>query len=322
DYYKGMISDMQLNGASQGTINQGGDNDKQKFMMPVDEHRVTNYTFAQGMGDSLVYLKSAYDKLPAFYIYDGKDERRIKLRDVSLDDHFSLRNGKIVYSAYASDPRWSWRDYSEIRLLDLASNTQRSITSKSKYFMPDLSPSGEMVVAVHQSQSGKSELHVLNVSDGTVRNRIRSADILVFTSPKFIDDSTIVSAVRLTTGKSALAVSDVNTGASERLTPPSFNVVGFPSQSERRPGIIYFTASYGGSDGLFALNKEERRIWRIMNQNSASYFVNVNDGKLTWSEFTAEGYQLRQVKESELKFEEVEEEMMLAERNLFTVTGE
>src|SRR5690606_33011472 len=92
--------------------------------------------------------------------------------------------------------------------------------------------------------------------------------------------------------------------------------------SDKRPDFIYFTASYGGGDGLFALDMEERRISKIVNQNSASYFVNANGGRLTWSVFTAEGYQLQQVKEDELKFETIDEEMVMGERSMFAASGE
>lgn len=287
------------------------------FLLPVDERRVTNYTFGQAIGrDSMIYMKSSYDRLPSFYLRDAKGEHRLRLRDISIDDHFSVRAGRLVYAAYASDPRWGWRDYSVIKVLDLATNSQRTITGRTRYFTPDISPSGERVAAVHVGTGGKSELHVLDAADGKVMQRIRSTDILLFTAPKFIDEGQIVCAVRLTDGRSALALSDVETGATERLTPPSFNVVGFPSAGN---GRIYFTASYGGKDDVYVVNLQTRQIFRVTDGTLGKYFVNASEGLLTWSVFTAEGFQLQQAKESELHLEPVESSLVEGQRVQFPV---
>ena len=77
-----------------------------------------------------------------------------------------------------------------------------------------------------------------------------------------------------------------------RLTPLSFNVIGYPSVKD---GIIYFTASYQGNDDVFALKSGDKKIYRLTQGTTGKYFVNAGESKLTWSEFTAEGYQLKQM---------------------------
>src|SRR5205807_8878274 len=55
---------------------------------------VTNYYFPQFIGkDSLLYLKSAYNKIAAFYIKDGKEEHQLEKQSISSDEWFSYRNG-------------------------------------------------------------------------------------------------------------------------------------------------------------------------------------------------------------------------------------
>ncbi len=76
-----------------------------------------------------------------------------------------------------------------------------------------------------------------------------------------------------------------------RLTPPSFNIIGYPSVSNN---IIYFTATYGGNDNVFALQLNDQKIYQVTNGSLGNYFVNAGDKKITWSAFTAEGYQLQQ----------------------------
>lgn len=270
---------------------------------PVNEDYVTNTMFPyQVSGDSLLYLKTSYRHRPAFYIKDAAGEHRLRVRDISIDHQFSYRNGKLVYAAYEKDARWDWRDYSVIKLLDIRNGRQQTITKRSKYFSPDISAGGSKIAAVEIAINGKSELHVLDAATGEVKNKISSAEVILFTDPKFIGEDSVVSAVRLQDGKMALAIINLISGSSTRLTPPSFNVVGFPCVSNH---IIYFTASYGGNDNVFAIKLDDPKIYRITNGPLGNYFVNVGAGKITWSSFTAEGYQLQQQDETSVAWEPV-----------------
>jgi hypothetical protein len=264
-----------------------------KELTTARQQYVTNYLFPYSLSpDSLLYLRRTYRHRPAFFIKDAKGEHKLRVKDVSLDDQFSYRNGRIVYAAYEPDARWGWRNYSVLKVLDVKTGKQTKLTNRTKYFTPDISFNGERIAAVEVAISGKSELHILDAATGEVKNRIRSQDILLFTDPKFVDDSSVVTAVRLKDGKMALALADIHSGATIRLTAPSYNVVGFPSVDA---GIVYFTASYGGNDDVFALRLSDRKVVKITNGNqSGKYFVNAANGKMTWSSFTADGYQLQQ----------------------------
>ena len=92
------------------------------------------------------------------------------------------------------------------------------------------------------------------------------------------------------------------TGETVQLTSPSFNVVGYPSISN---GVIYYTASYGGNDDVFALRMSDNTIFKISDGPLGNYNVNVAGGKITWSSFTAEGYQLKQMNEKDIKWIEI-----------------
>lgn len=274
-------------------------------IQPVTRNYVSNYLFPYQLpGDSVLYLKSTYRHRPAFYIRDKTGEHRLRTKDISIDDQYSYRNGKIVYAAYETDPRWGWRDFSVIRVLDLRTGHQRTLTHRTKYFTPDISGSGTQVAAVHIDPGGKSELHILDAVSGEKKMTIRSSDIMVFTDPKFIDENSLVTAVRLNNGKMALALAEIPTGNTTRLTPPTFNVVGYPSVTN---GMIYFTASYQGNDDVFVLRLADRKISRITNGPGGHYFVNAAEGKLSWSRFTAEGYQLEQVDEKAIAWQELNE---------------
>lgn len=283
---------------------------RDEYLFPVKKGYVTNYFFPYSAGgDSLLYLKSSYRQRPAFYIKDATGEHKLKTRDISIDEQFSYRNGKIVYAAYESDPRWGWRDYSVIKVLDVQTGQQRKLTTKTKYFTPDISSDGSKVAAVQVDVNGRSELHIIDAGNGEVIKKIHSTEVNLFTDPKFIDENSLVTAVRLNDGRMALATAEIATGNTVRLTPPSFNVIGYPCVNK---GMIYFTASYAGNDDVFVLQLSDKKIFRISNGPLGNYFANAGNGKITWSAFTSEGYQLKQVDEKDILREEVS--MAVAEK--------
>ena len=305
-----------------------------KKIFPVNKKFVTSYRFPYQMGgDSLLYLKSSYRQVPSFYINHGSREEKLRKKDISIDEQFSYRNGKIVYAAYETDPRWAWRDYSVIKMLDVATNKQRTITRKSKYFSPDISPGGSKIAAVQNNEKGESALHILDVANGTVLKSIQSGEIALYTDPKFIDDYSLVTAVRLQDGKMALALVNWQDGKTVRLTPPSFHVLGYPCVNG---GVIYFTASYLGNDDVFALRLSDKNIFKITNGPLGNYFVNatlspepvegakgnLSLSKVTWSSFTAEGYQLMQLDEKDIVWNEVDTAAMATLTPGFPVSNE
>ena len=271
---------------------QLGERPPGKAVLPVNKKFVTSYYFPFRIGgDSLLYLKASRRTLPAFYVHDANGEHKIRTKDIAIDDHYSYRNGTIVYAAYESDPRWGWRDHSVIRLLDVHTGQQRSLTIRSKYFTPDISPDGNSVAAVLSDADGSTAIHWLDAQTGEKKNVLRSAEIQLFTDLKFVDDHSLVTAVRLNNGQMALALADLNNGVITRLTSPSYSVVGYPSVQGRK---VYFTASYSGNDEIFVLDLDTQVVQRLTSSGMGNYFVNASGNKITWSVFTAEGYQLRQ----------------------------
>jgi len=327
-YYKKLSGDMQLksatrlrfatDGQAQGTmtkVTEAGPTN----IFPVNKNVVTDYYFPYNMGnDSLLYLKASDRHRPAFYIKSNNAEHKLKTRDISIGKQFSYRNGKIVYSAYESDARWGWRDYGVIKMLDTHTGEQRTLTHKTKYFTPDISEDGTKVVAVQVTADGKSGLHIIDAGNGNVIQDIRSADINLFTDPKFVDENSLVAAVRLHDGKMALAMIELSSAKIIRLTNPSFNVIGYPCVND---GLIYFTASFEGNDDVFALRLTDKKIFKVSNGPLGNYFVNSGADKVTWSTFTAEGYQLKQIDQKDIVWKEIsiaeEEELKPA----FPVSG-
>ena len=254
--------------------------------------------------DSLLYLRSSYRKTPAFVVRDIRDghEHKLRARAIAIDDYFSYGGGRIVYAAYETDPRWSWRDYSVIRVMDATTGEDRRLTAKSRYFAPDISPDGTRIVAVQVSTDGKSSLHLLDTATGVVELQLPNKDSLFYTYPKFYGKDKIITAVRNARGEMSLALVHVPDGATDFLLPFSFQAIAFPSV---RGDTVWFTASRRNENRVYCFTGAQ--LFQVRLPHGASiggdYGFNATDGGYAWSAFTAVGYRVDTAFRRSLGFE-------------------
>lgn len=268
----------------------------------VKHETVTDYFFPQQIGrDSLLYVKSSFRKLPAFYVQDAAGEHRIKLRNISSEDWFSYRNGTIAYTAYNTSARWALINYSNIVLLDAATGAEKRITEKGKYFTPDISPDGSKILAVAYNDSLGSELRLLN-RDGGIEKKISAPAGALFVHPRFITDDEFVVALRDASSRMSLQRGTLSTGAFQTLLSPGPATVGYPFVQNNK---VYFVSSASGNDDLFELDLAAKLPAQSLRQltfsQTGNYFPNVAGDTLLWSRFTSNGYRLQKAAVSGLK---------------------
>jgi hypothetical protein len=287
----------------------------------ANKHFVADEEFPQLIGkDSLIYMRSSYKRIPAFVIRDlaGGREKVLTTRAISLDNYFSYHNGKVVYAAYENDARWGWRDFSVIRVLDPYTGQDDKITSRSRYFAPDISADGRHIIVVQEATSGSCDLLMLDSRTGAVEKTIPNKDSLFYTYPKFYTDEKILSAVRNPKGQMALALLNIKDGTAEFLTPYSFQTIGMPSVKQ---DTIWFTASRNGQDRVYGIaglaaggatagqgpatagrssqtasGERTPSLFRVRlpygDPAAGQYAFYAGKGQYAWSTFTAVGYKL------------------------------
>ncbi|MHA4811182.1 TolB-like translocation protein [Flavitalea flava] len=272
-----------------------------------NKHFLANEEFPQLLGkDSILYMRSSYKKIPSFVIRDLKSgkEKKLGTRAISLDNYFSCRNGRVVYAAYESDPRWGWRDYSVIRVLDVQTGKDAAITSRSRYFAPDISADGSQIITVQEGANGTCALHVLNGQTGSLEKDIPNKDSLFYTYPKFYTKEKIVTAVRNTKGEMALATVNLKEGITSYLSPFSFQTIAYPSISG---DTIWFTASHNGRDRIYAFAGEHLFLVRLSGDDlsTGQYAFQADNGRYAWSNFSAVGYRMITINPEHLRLEPI-----------------
>lgn len=268
-------------------------------------NKVISREFPAFVNDStLIYVRSTYDKVPQFTLNTNGIEKKISVRSRSLDNYFNYSNGKVVYAAYRPDLRWTYRDYSELHVLDINTGAERQLTRSTKYFAPAFNADGTLIVVV-KTIAGQNWLHILDATSGNIVSEVPNPDKLFFTYPKFFNSDTLVSAVRNPKGEMSLALISIKTGTIKYLLPFTYRPLAFPVV---QGNIIYFSATIGKSDRLFAFDTttgkllEKKTAEVELNQYQPSLY----NSKLAWVEFTAYGYDVRQENNKEIAWTEAQ----------------
>jgi hypothetical protein len=259
------------------------------------KHFAADEEFPQWIDENnILFVKSSYKQIPAFFIRDlvSGGDRRVRTKDISLDNYFSFRNWRIVYAAYEPDPLWNWIDYSVIKLLDISTGEERTLTHRSHYFAPDISEDGKEIVAVDVAPGGAATMHILDAGSGTLVQKIPNPQHYFYTYPKFYSNNKIVSAIRDDAGRMSLALVDRQSGGLQQLVPFSHNVIGFPTVSG---DTIAFTASHGDKDELYMWTGGQ--LFRVntddYNSGTGNYALSMLGRKAVFTSFTSAGYYMQ-----------------------------
>nr|WP_294795068.1 hypothetical protein [uncultured Mucilaginibacter sp.] len=269
-------------------------------IQPSNNSVISNEYPAYVDDNTLIYVTSAYNKLPQFTLNKNGTESKISTRSRSLDNYFDYRNGKVVYAAYRPDLRWTYRDYSELRILDVNTGKEKRLTQSTKYFAPAFNADGTLIVAV-KTVAGQSWLHILDGATGKVVSQIPKAGNLLYTYPKFYNNETLVTAVRTPKGEMSLAFIAIKTGAVKYLLPFGYSPIGFITVKDN---LVYFSATSGKNDRLYSFDPVTEKLLEF-NTDAAGlnqYQPALSGGKIAWVEFTAYGYKVSQVDNNAAKW--------------------
>jgi hypothetical protein len=265
-----------------------------QFITQGNGSYVSNYTNPYYIAnDSVIVLKKTYRQSPAWYILTKNNEKKLRVKDIGDDDYYAYAANKIVYTAKQIAARWNQKDYSVLKILDINTNTTTQLTYKSKYFTPGISGNGKKIVAVEFLPNQHSSIHIIDAETKQIEKKIfASGDIALFSFPKFYGEEYIIASARNKTGMMSIVLININTQAVNMLLPWSYNVNGYLSVKNN---TVYYAASQNGYDNIFALNINTKNIYQLTNESVGAYQPDINEnGKMIWSSFTANGYQLKE----------------------------
>jgi hypothetical protein len=243
----------------------------------------------------IVFIKDGLDKLPGIYSLDihTRKEKRILIIGNQTNSNFDYKNQILVWTETRMDPRYQYRDYSNIYLYDFKTHKKKALTHQSKLFSPALNPRADTLVAVQVKTNYTFNLRLIDTRNPGQFLDLPNPNHYFFETPSF--DSTgkkIISVVVNTQGK---AIDEYNLQThEERLLKP------FTNMEIDRPiyapgGFILYQSAQTGRDQIFALNLQTQKEQALTASPFGAYSPQLQGDTLWFEDFSSLGRNISQI---------------------------
>jgi hypothetical protein len=251
----------------------------------------TNYEYPQYLTDSTVLvLKSGLGDIAQWVRLGrgGREQRVFVPGLLHLPEELSVAAGKAVWPEYQPDARWGQRQYSELRVLDLATGRLTRLTRRSRYTAAALSPDGSRLVAAQTDEQYRHSLVLLDARTGAVLQTLPNPRNYLYLQPRFTPDGRSVMAVALRPEGKTIELLDPAAGSSRALLPvANVNL----SQPQPWGEYVLYNSPQSGLDNVYAVHLGSGQTYQVTSRPLGAYHAAVApDGRhLAFHDFRAQG---------------------------------
>jgi hypothetical protein len=255
----------------------------------------TDYTFPVVLkSEKILCRDESFDHTAQFSIIDSLGNKQVlTYQGYTTDDNFSYRNNLICWTSLYSDARWIGITYSDIVIYNMLTHKKRFVTTKGKYFTPDISPDGTAIVASKTTPDMHNTLVFLDMQTGKEIKKLKNKEKYFFTYPVYSSDGkTVYSAIRDSSGRMAMAKISIATDEIMIISPFSFHIIGKPVPVN---GGVLSQASFSGIDNIYLIKDNGQGIYQATSVATgvAAPAFDSRNNMLVYPEFTTKGYVLK-----------------------------
>jgi len=159
-----------------------------QHLSPVSKNEVINYQYpypAVLQGKSgIIALKDPRKSTSRFVWLQGGQQKELGQPSISRNAYFGYNNGRIIYTRYQTNPRWSYQEYSDLECLNIHTGKTHRLTHGKRYFTPDISIDGRYIAASELLPDGRSAIVLLDRT-GSVLMKWEAPEGSIYNYPKF-----------------------------------------------------------------------------------------------------------------------------------------
>lgn len=254
----------------------------------------TNYQYPQFLTDSTVLcVKSGFGDTPRLVLLDKKgQEKRVYVQGFPNDPGMlSATTTKACWIEFGFDPRWGQRDYSNIRLLDLATGKLTRLSHRARYLAVALSPDNTKLVVVETTDRYKTRLVVIDAQTGKIRKTLSNPDSEFYQHPRWQADNRTLVVVALKNTQKTIQRIDSQEDTRVDLLPRANENLSNP---QPWGDYVLYNSPRSGIDNIYAVNTRTRAVFQVTSRSLAAYHaaVSPSGNRLGFDDFTAPGYRI------------------------------
>ncbi len=304
EHYKEIMANLKRSNPFHFNVPEKDKSLIRNLVKPSKEY--ISYRYANFAEDSTyIALKTSLDRIPEFVLIDNSEnDKKLFSPGQILDESLNITNGKIVWIETKPDMRWTHRDKSLLRIMDVKSGVVLDKVFNDKLFAPMMSPNGKWISAVKFDEQNQCSIVVFEVSDNQLYKEIKATNHHIFMTPSWSSDQESLYAVELgEKGKSIVQIG-LKDGKINSLTEPGFGEVKKPFENN---SYLYYTANLEGKTQGYALDLKTKKIYRVVTSKYGLKDLQCSaDGTtLLFSDYSAYGYKIARKDNIKAGWEEI-----------------
>jgi hypothetical protein len=252
-----------------------------------------SYRYPYPVNDSTVFaVKYSLDDLTRFVLIGSKGEEKTIFTPGDLfEESITFGDGKVFWVESQTDVRWTHREFSQLRILNLTTGAVNEKRYKEKIYAPCLSSDGKQLAAVKVNNDNSCSIVLISPESGVIRKVIPLETDFFILQPSWSEDNGELFAIVLGAKGKSMAKIDPATGSVNVILPFSYSEIRRPVQ---RGDYIYYTGSMGGKDDLYAYNLKLHKNYQLTTSRFGVRDVQPSaDGKfLIYCNYASDGFKV------------------------------
>lgn len=255
------------------------------FNIPKSKH-FTNYKYVQYTPYGIFAVKNSIDDITRFIFISDSSESVIHTPGRYANGTVSAGQKYAVWTEYQSHVRWQKKDFSVVKLLELANGNVKQLTIRSRIFSPSLSPSDESIACIKIDEQNHYSILIINSFNGETENEILFHTKEQIFQVAWLNEETL-AYVSMSENKKKIGQVAISTKENKVLFESGLTNISYLHTHD---SSIYFTYDLEMEKNIYRLDMHSNNVYKITSSKYSADYPWVKDNLMYYSEFTVNGY--------------------------------
>ena len=208
----------------------------------------------------------------------------------------SVSQSKVLWREKKPDPRWGYRNYSNLKLFDIKSGKTKTLTSKGKYISSSLSPDGNFAAGVEYSPDLKYYVNIIKTDTGELVQRSDVTDTGFIFDPAISEDGRNIAFASLTDKGNRLLLFNIENEKFE-------TIIDYTSEEQIKAPVFYknyilYNSGFSGIDNIYAVEIKTGKKFQVTSRPFGAYYPSVSSDEeiLYFNDYSINGYRAASIK--------------------------
>lgn len=251
----------------------------------------TDYLYPQPLEDGgILAMKSGIGHIGQFVLLGKGEEKVFTPGQMNETGMLSAEGQTVVWNEYGYHPRWRVKNYSLIKAFNLAKGKKKVVGSKrSRYAGAAITHGGDKIVTVETDIAYKTQLVVLDATEGNVLKRFPNPENYFYSMPRWSEDGKQIVVLKTSGAGKTISLIEYESGNSRDLLPVTQENVGHPVLHNQ---YVLFNSPATGIDNIYALDLQSGDRYQVTSSRLGAYNPAVSsDGRTVYyNDQTRDGF--------------------------------